>query len=144
MFMKKQKKQIELSKVDKASATMLDVIYHGTIALYYVSVTDAEKSPVGINYHYESILTLGEEMVDKSEGAQRSRGLSFETGLVPPLWLLVLNCDNTSMRESGLILMKRWHRREGVWDGQKVADVVEKVQSGGLHAVILRNPWLAE
>lgn len=54
----------------------------------------------------------------------------------------MLNCDDIAMRKRGIALMKKWHRREGVWDGQKVADVLEKVESGGVHACILRNPWL--
>lgn len=80
IFMKEQENQIEQKQGDKASATMLSIIYHGTIALYSLSVTGTKKNSININYHFEKILILSEAMIDDSGGSQQPKGISFETG----------------------------------------------------------------
>jgi len=145
-FMKKQKKRSDMNKYDKTSAAMVNIGFHSVSLLLHFSVADGKKSSVDVNYHFEKILGLAEAITDvwgKNEGGQ-PRGLSFETGLVPAMWLLLLRCDDRAMQGRAIRVMRNWDRKEGAWDGQRIADVFEKVQKGGLHARLLRYPYLIQ
>ena len=101
------------------------------------------------------------------EAGNQPRSFSFETGLVSAPWLLAMNGQDPEMRAKAVSVLMTWPRREGVWDGQKVADVVERTheltesnrlgrQQGGakalepsslaadtgdFHACLFKNPW---
>jgi hypothetical protein len=146
IFMKKQKKQIDTNVHDKTSAAMAAILYHSVAPLLHCSVFEIEKSSTDVNYHFEKMMSLSEAVIDEwnKNKSQKPKGLSFETGLLPALWLLLVRCDDPTLKQRAIKAMKNWDRREGVWDGQQIADVFEKVQKGGLHARMLRYPYLVQ
>jgi hypothetical protein len=146
IFMKKQKKQIDTNKYDKTSAAMVAILYHSIAPLLHFSVVDKKQSSTDLDFHFEKIMAMCETVIDdwSNNKSQQPKGLSFETGLVPALWLLLLRCDDPAMKQRAINAMRKWDRREGAWDGQRIADVFEKVQKGGLHARMLRYPYLVQ
>ena len=128
-FMEEHKQDLENCKIDKDSATMVAMIHCGTKALFHISISVGGNNSIDVDYHFKEILWMAEKMMARQGIAgKRPRSFSFETGLVAPLWLLAMNSQDSNMRSKATSILKTWPRREGVWDGQKVAEVIEKAQ----------------
>lgn len=68
----------------------------------------------GYTAEFARIVELSGILLDKS-ATEGSQVLSFDMGIIPPLFLLVLKCRDIQLRRKALALLKRSPEQEGLW-----------------------------
>ena len=90
------------------------MIHRGTKVLVHLAAgKDAFQTYDDIN----DVLNMAEEIITNQDVYSETppRGFAFETGFVPVVWLLAINCPGAAMRGRLISrLMKMWARSEGL------------------------------
>ncbi|KAI0411009.1 hypothetical protein F5X98DRAFT_71010 [Xylaria grammica] len=77
-----------------------------------------------------TILQLTEELNKASIAAKNPRrNFSFDTGIIAPLFLLAMKCSDESVCNKATELLVSSRRREGLYDGQMMATVVNRFRT---------------
>ena len=142
---------------DAASAPLLDrcISYGGTqrisaltLSLVATAATiafqnvfiDLETEYDAFDPEFEKIVTQAALLLQTLEAGTKHKptlAFSFDLGVIPPLYLVVIKCRNPSIRKRALQLLKANPRREGVWDSVTAAALgtwVSELEEEGLGA----------
>lgn len=94
---------------------------------YSTTVSRIEcRSPVEIILDIAHMIIHSQDD-DRSSPTKTTRIISVETGLVAPLFLMIVRCDDPSTVLRAVQLLKDASRREGLYDSHIVAAVVRSV-----------------
>ena len=80
----------------------------------------------------EEIIELASALVDAQRHAERTSGrrtprFSFDTGMLGALFSVANKCREPVVRRKAIALLRAAPRQEGVWDGELVARVAERM-----------------
>lgn len=106
------------------------------------------RTEISYDAHYakfERMLTLLESLPVVSDSGPAGAGkplgqktISFEWGVIPPLYFIVVRCRDPCLRRQALARLYALHRVEGVWDSlgaARVAERVVQIEEEGLESV---------
>lgn len=82
----------------------------------------------GLHSDFEDIVSLSATLlkVYQSRAAASSPlSFTFDLGVIVPLWLAGIKCHDPATRARVIALLHQYPRREGVWDGELAASMVE-------------------
>ncbi|KAK7408023.1 hypothetical protein QQX98_009796 [Neonectria punicea] len=74
----------------------------------------------------EEILQRAEDLV-QSEVFGSIPVFSFDANLIPAISLVCTSCRNLEIQRRGVGLLRSIRRREGIWDSQEIADILESM-----------------
>ncbi|KAH8694346.1 hypothetical protein BGZ61DRAFT_532441 [Ilyonectria robusta] len=72
----------------------------------------------------EYILNLAELLV-RSGGSEAHPIFTWHADLIPPLYLVGLSSGDADIQQRTTTLLRSMRRREGIWDSQEVAEILE-------------------
>lgn len=80
---------------------------------------------------YTRLISLARQIVDTQiameSDADKKPHFSLEMNITAPLYAVAHRCRDPHLRREAVALMRRCHRREGIWDSLQAAQVAETV-----------------
>jgi hypothetical protein len=67
------------------------------------------------------------KILDDPTQACTGNGFTAECGFIPPIYYTTLKCRDPRIRRQSIVILRSVPHREGVWNGQLLADVAEQV-----------------
>jgi hypothetical protein len=97
-----------------------------------VTVSDEETSFDRFLPMFQKTVSLAEALLSPSDissklDKRRSKKFLYEDGVIPPLYLVGLKCRDPVVRRKAQGLLASARRKEGVWESDKMAKVVEQI-----------------
>jgi hypothetical protein len=100
-------------------------IQHASVSIMLKTLLEVSEMVFDqLTSKFERILTLAERLIQNT----RSRGilvLSFDIGVLAPLFLVALKCREPIIRRKAIALLKRAPEREGIWYRDSVVEFAE-------------------
>jgi hypothetical protein len=95
-------------------------------------VSDEETSFDRFLPMFQKTVSLAEALLSPSDisskpDKRRSKKFLYEDGVIPPLYLVGLKCRDPVVRRKAQGLLASARRKEGVWESDKMAKVVEQI-----------------
>jgi len=112
---------------DKDAALIL-AVHHLTVTVLINGAT-CRDGIIFANFDREltEIVAISERILSPEDSTEPRRSFSFESALVPSLWLVAMKCYSPKLRDKALFLLSSSPRREGLWDSTMVLGIVEQL-----------------
>ena len=116
-----------LSRGDAAALTVLRIQYCVAIVLLG-TMTDPDVS----EFQFATAIALAESLehdrrTDPQDHDMPASSFLFDMELVSPLYYIGIKCESSYLRDRTVGLLRRTIRREGLWDSNAAAAVIERV-----------------
>lgn len=70
--------------------------------------------------HFEDIISIAEDIMGKAIG---HTSLTIDIGVIPPLCLVALNCQDPTLRWRAIHAVRSWPYHDGPWDSSRLARI---------------------
>ena len=93
--------------------------------------------------HFSNIVKLGQEFLDEDrmgtnpELLVKSDSFDHDHAVIPSLFLAAFRCRDPEIRRQAILLLRRYHWREDIWDSHVAASIAE-------HLMLLEEQGLGE
>jgi len=111
-----------------ASIALLRVVHAITVFWLSTCLDRYEALCDSYNQYFETIIRNAEEVVAYNHSLPHgSLPFTFEMGIIPPMYLVVLKCREPTLRYQALSLLSRAPEREGLWRREEALRVASRV-----------------
>ncbi len=111
-------------------AMLLEIQYTCAQILLSVGMPPKETAFDDFGALFESIINMATSRIFNSGSRKRSERtchVSFETGLVPPLFFTATRCRDAWIRRQALSLLSSTPRLEGIWNSEMLSKIAERL-----------------
>lgn len=115
---------------DLQGAMLLDIQYNCAKILLSVGMPPRETAFDDFGALFESIISTATSVILRSGSrgtSERTCHISFETGLVPPLYFTATRCRNPWIRRQALSLLSSTPRLECIWNSAMLSKIAERL-----------------
>ena len=115
---------------DLQGAMLLEIQYNCAQILLSVGMPPQETAFDDFIALFESIISMATSIILNSssrETSDRICRVSFETGLVPPLYFTATRCRNSYIRRQALSLLSSTPRLECIWNSEMLSKIAERL-----------------
>lgn len=114
-----------LSKVECDSAKVLDMWATGLEAGLYLDFSKYGLAWDEFVPSFRRIVILASEVLTKYEANPRGPAFLFAPSVCEPLYMAASHCRDPTVRREAISLLRKWPRREGIWDTTLMAALAE-------------------
>ena len=115
---------------DLQGAMLLEIQYKCAKILLSVGMPLRETAFDAFGTLFESIISMATSFILKSGSrgtSERTCHVSFETGLVPPLYFTATRCRDSWIRRQALSLLSSTPRLECIWNSEMLSKIAERL-----------------
>jgi hypothetical protein len=128
------------SERDTDHANILEIHHCTGTVLLAGEISPYETIYDMFDNEFQSIVSLSSELLRKRLASPWGDSFSIEMGVVQPLYITAIKCRVSDIRAAAIELLGLVPRPEGIWNGQimaKIADKVRQMEEAGIDAVSL-------
>ena len=115
---------------DLQGAMLLEIQYNCAKILLSVGMPPGETAFDDFEALFESIISMATSIILRSGcrgTSERTCHISFETGLVPPLYFTATRCRDPWIRRQALSLLSSTPRLECIWNSEMLSKIAERL-----------------
>lgn len=131
-FEKFKQQSTLVTEEDTEGLLLLETLLTGVEVCLYVDINNAELDYDNYESAFSRIVDLAERVLSKRSyvAVDQGRGaplFSFSLSLCEELYWAGIRCRNGIIRRRVIALLKKWPRRDGIWDSKMIASTCEAV-----------------
>ena len=115
---------------DLHGAMLLEIQYNCAKILLSVGMPPRETAFDDFGAEFESIISMASSVVLRSGSggkSERTCHISFETGLIPPLYFTATRCRDPRIHRQALSLLSSTPRLECIWNSEMLSKIAERL-----------------